>query len=86
MLHMESIETALPTHGAGRTSARQVRHARWCRVYQTLERCGLRIIRYLVVMLVWLARYPPHRLVARDRLFPRGTLVCQLGIDFFPER
>src|SRR5262249_15493995 len=37
------------------------------------------IIRF--VMLVWLDRSPPHRLVARDRLFQRGTLVLQPGID-----
>ena len=40
------------------------------------------IIRYLIVMLVWLDRYPPHRLVAGDRLFQRGTRVLELGIDF----
>src|SRR6516164_3775777 len=39
------------------------------------------IIRYLIVMLVWPDRYLPHRRVARDRLFPRGTLVLQPGID-----
>jgi hypothetical protein len=33
--------------------------------------------------MVWVARDEPHRLVARDRLFPRGMLFLQLGIDFF---
>lgn len=36
-------------------------------------------IRYLIFMLVWLDRYLPHRRVARDRLFQRGTFVLQLG-------
>ena len=43
-------------------------------------------IRYLIFMLVWLDRYPPRRLVTGDRLFFRGALVLQLGIDFLLEQ
>src|SRR5262245_36264542 len=40
--------------------------------------------RYVIVMVVCLARCARDRRVARDRLFPRDTLVLQSGIDFLP--
>jgi hypothetical protein len=36
-----------------------------------------------VIVIVWLARYAADRLAAHDRLVARGTLVLDLGIDFF---